>query len=93
MSMQLTPDQERRVRSFVDSGLFASAQDVVDAALAAVELRTAQDFEGTPEELEGLLLEGLSSGETVEADETFWKRLRAETDEMVSRRLERKPRP
>ena len=37
MSMQLTADRERRVQSFIESGLYTSAQDVVDAALAAVE--------------------------------------------------------
>ena len=79
MSMQLTPDQERRVESFVDSGLYTSAQDVVDAALAVVE--------------EELLLDGLNSGEPIEADESFWNRLRAETDGMLAEHEVRKPRP
>jgi antitoxin ParD1/3/4 len=92
MSMQLTPDQERRVQSFVDSGLYTSAQDVVDAALAAVEQAT-RTFEGTREELEELLLDGLDSGEPIAADETFWNRLRAETDRMVAEHQVRKPRP
>lgn len=92
MSIQLTPDQERRVQSFVDSGLYTSAQDVVDAALAAVEQAT-RGFEGTPEELEELLLEGLKSGEPVEADETFWNRLRAETDGLAAEHQARKLRP
>jgi putative addiction module CopG family antidote len=84
MSIQLTPDQERRVQSFVDSGLYTSAQDVVDAALAAVERLATHGFEGTQEELEDFLLEGLNSGEPIAADESFWNRLRAETDGMVA---------
>jgi putative addiction module CopG family antidote len=91
MSMQLTPDQERRVQSFVDAGLYTSAQDVVDAALAAVEHRATHGLEGTREELEELLLEGLHSGEPIEADESFWNRLKAETDGMVAEQQVRKP--
>ena len=83
MSIQLTRDQERRIQSFVDSGLYTSAQDVVDAALAAVEQAT-RGFEGSREEREELLLDDLDSGEPVEADESFWSRLREETDGMVA---------
>jgi putative addiction module CopG family antidote len=92
MSIQLTPDQERRVQSFVDSGLYTSAQDVVDAALAVVERWAIHGFEGTHEELEELLLDGLNSGEPIEADESFWNRFRAETDGMVAEQQVRKPR-
>jgi putative addiction module CopG family antidote len=91
MSIQLTPDQERRVQSLVDSGVYTSTQDVVDAALAAVEQAT-RGFEGSREELEELLLEGLDSGEPVEVDESFWNRLRAEADGMVAEHQVRKPR-
>ena len=83
MPMQLTPDQERRIQSFVDSGLFSSATDVVDAALVAVEQQTVAGFEGTQEELDALLLEGLNSGEPIQADDAFWSRLRAETERMA----------
>lgn len=64
MSIQLTPEQEQRIQ----------------AAIAAAEVAAAPGFEGTQEELEELLLEGLNSGEPVEADENFWNRLRAQTD-------------
>jgi len=36
-------------------------------------------------------LEGLHSGEVVEADEAYWNRLRAETDAMAKDHLARKP--
>lgn len=91
--MQLTPEQERRIQSFVDSGLYNSPVDVVDAALAAVEQQAIPDFEGSQEELEALLREGLNSGEPVEADEAFWNRLTLETNRMVVEYRARKPRP
>ena len=87
------PDQERRVQSFVESGLYTSAQHVVDAALTAVEQWATQGFDGTQKELEEFLLEGLNSGEPIEADQSFWNRLRAETDGMVAEHHVRKPRP
>jgi Arc/MetJ-type ribon-helix-helix transcriptional regulator len=89
--MQLTPDQERRVQSFVDSGLYTSAQDVVDAALTAVEQWATHGFDGTQEELEELLLDGLNSGEPMEAGDSFWNRVRAETDGILAEHQVRKP--
>jgi len=82
MSIQLTPEQEQRIRTVVNAGAYRSAEEAIEAAVAAVEIAAAPDFEGTQEELEELLLEGLNSGEPVEADQAFWNRLRAETDEM-----------
>jgi putative addiction module CopG family antidote len=82
MSIQLTPEQEQRIRTVVNAGEYRSAEEAIDAALAAVEIAAAPDFEGTHEELEELLLDGLNSGEPVEADQAFWNRLRAETDKM-----------
>jgi hypothetical protein len=42
------------------------------------------DFDGRHEELEELVLEGLASGEPIEVDEAFWKKLGAETDQMAA---------
>ena len=39
------------------SGKHRSAEEALDAAVAAVEIAAAPDFEGTQEELEELLLE------------------------------------
>jgi putative addiction module CopG family antidote len=84
MPLQLTPEQERRIQSFVDSGSYNSVADVVDAALVAFEQQANPGFEGTQEELEALLLEGLHSGEPVEANDDCWNRLRSETDLMIA---------
>jgi len=93
MSMQLTPEQEQRIRTVVNAGAYRSAEEALDAAVAAVEIAAAPDFEGTQAELEGLLLDGLNSGDPIEADGDFWNRLRAETDSMAAEHQARKPRP
>jgi len=93
MSMQLTPEQEQRIRTVVDAGAYRSAEEALDAAVAAVELVAAVDFEGTHEELEELLLEGIDSGQPVEADEVFWNRVRAETNTIALEHQARKSRP
>lgn len=82
VSMQLTPEQERRIRTVVNAGAYHSAEEALDAAVAAVEIAAFPEFEGTREELEEFLLEGLNSGEPVTVDEAYWNRLRAETDRM-----------
>jgi Arc/MetJ-type ribon-helix-helix transcriptional regulator len=84
MSIQLTPEQEQRIRTVVRTGAYRSTEEALDAAVAAVEVAAAPDFEGTQDELEELLLEGLQSGQPVEANEDFWNRLRAETDGMAA---------
>ena len=93
MAIHLTPEQEQRIQAVVKAGAYPSAEEALDAAVAAVESVAAPGFEGTPEELEALLTEGLNSGEPVEADESFWNRLRAKTDRMVTEHQGRKPRP
>ncbi len=93
MSLQLTPEQEQRIRTVVSAGAYGSAEEALDAAVAAVELAAAPDFEGSQAELEALFLEGLNSGEPVKADENFWNRLKVQTDTIAAEHLARKPRP
>jgi Arc/MetJ-type ribon-helix-helix transcriptional regulator len=93
MSLRLTPEQEQRIQTVVNAGAYRSAEEALDAAVAAVEIAAAPDFEGTQEELEELLLDGLHSGEPVLADENFWNRLRAETDDMATEHKARKRHP
>ncbi len=91
MSMQLTPEQEQRIRAVVRAGAYPSPQEALDAAIAAVEVAAAPGFEGTQEELEELLLEGLNSGEAVEADESYWNSLRAKTNVIAREHTARNP--
>ena len=44
-----------------DCGAYRSVEEVVEAALTAVEQRTVPGFAGTPEELDTVLAEGLAS--------------------------------
>src|ERR1700729_1466146 len=84
MALQLTPEQERRIQAVVSAGAYRSAEEALNAALAVVETAAAPDFEGTKDELEALLLDGLGSGEPMQADDAFWSRLRAETGRIAA---------
>jgi hypothetical protein len=72
---------------------YRSAEEALDAAVAAVEIAAVPDFEGSQEELEELLLEALNSGEPVEADESFWNRLKTKTETIAATHQGRKPHP
>lgn len=88
--------RQNRNKEFRRSSKLAhdSAEEALNAALAAVELAAEPGFEGTHEELEQLLAEGLNSaGEPVEADAAYWARLRADTDRMAAEHQTRNRRP
>ena len=68
MTINLTPEQERRLQAVLSRGAYESVEEVVDAALAAVEQRTLPGFAGTPDELDALLAEGLASKEGTDTD-------------------------
>jgi Arc/MetJ-type ribon-helix-helix transcriptional regulator len=38
MSIQLTPEQEQRIRTVVNAGAYRSAEEALEAAVAAVEI-------------------------------------------------------
>jgi Arc/MetJ-type ribon-helix-helix transcriptional regulator len=80
--MQLTPEQEQRIQAIVNAGAYPSAQEALDAAVAAVEIAAAPGFEGSQDELEGLLLKGLASHEL--SEEEFWDSVERETDQMLA---------
>ena len=84
MAIQLTPEQERRVHDVMSRGSYASAEEVVDAALAAVEQRTAPGFAGTQDELDALLADGLASKELTEDE--FWGSVNAQTNALLAER-------
>ena len=82
MAIQLTPEQERRVHDVINRGAYESVEEVVDAALAAVEQRTAPGFAGTQEELDALLAEGLASKEL--GEDEFWGSVNAQTNALLA---------
>ena len=82
MAMQLTPEQEQRIQAVVDAGAYTSAEEALDAALTVVETAAARGFEGSQDELEGLLMKGLASKEITE--EEFWDSVDRETNAMLA---------
>ena len=82
MVIHLTPEQERRVHNVMSRGAYQSVEEVVDAALAAVEQRTVPGFAGTQEELDALLTEGLASKEL--AEDEFWGSVNAQTNALLA---------
>ena len=88
MTVHLTPEQEQRIEAIIHSGAYQSVEDVVEAALIAVEQRAARGFGGSEEELEGLLAAGEDSAEL--SEEEFWNSVDRKTNAMLA---EQKPSP
>jgi Arc/MetJ-type ribon-helix-helix transcriptional regulator len=63
-------------------GAYKSVEEVVEAALTAVEQRTVPGFAGTPEELDTLLAEGLASKQFTEDE--FWSSVSKRTDALLA---------
>jgi Arc/MetJ-type ribon-helix-helix transcriptional regulator len=82
MTIDLTPEQENRLQALLSRGAYQSVDEVVEAALAAVEQRTLPGFAGTPDELDALLSEGLASKELAEAE--FWSSVTQGTDALLA---------
>jgi hypothetical protein len=82
MPIQLTPEQEQRLQAVVSAGAFSSTEEALNAALTVVERASANDFDGTQEELEGLLMEGLGSRELSEGE--FWHSIDSQTNAMLA---------
>jgi hypothetical protein len=82
MAIQLTPEQEMRIQAVVNAGAYPSAQEALDAAVMAVEIAAAPGFEGSQEELESLLMQGLASREL--SEEEFWDSVDRETCAMLA---------
>jgi len=89
MAIQLSPEQESRIQSLVEKGFRESPAEVLDYLLRYAELEEI-GFEGTPEEFDALMLEGLNSGEGEEITDEFWNRIEAETDQMAAEHAARK---
>ena len=82
VTIHLTPEQERRIRAVLSRGAYRSFDEVVEAALTAVEQRTVPGFAGTPEELDALLAEGLASKQLTEDE--FWSSVSKRTDALLA---------
>jgi putative addiction module CopG family antidote len=82
MTIHLTPEQEQRIQAVIRRGGYGSLEEVVEAALTAVEQRTVPGFAGTQEELDSLLAEGLASEQL--GEDEFWSSVNRLTDAMLA---------
>jgi Arc/MetJ-type ribon-helix-helix transcriptional regulator len=82
MTIDLTPEQETRLQAIISRGAYQSVEEVVEAALAAVEQRTLRGFSGTPDELDALLAEGTASKELTESE--FWGSVNQQTAALLA---------
>jgi len=82
MTIHLTPEQERRVQAVISRGAYESVEQLVDAALAAVEQCAVLGFADTQEELDTLLAEGLPSTEL--SEDEFWRSVNKQTDALLA---------
>jgi Arc/MetJ-type ribon-helix-helix transcriptional regulator len=82
MTVHLTTEQEQRIQAIIHRGAYETVQDVVDAAIAAVEQRAVPGFDGSEAELETLLLAGMESPELPEDE--FWVSVDHATDAMLA---------
>jgi hypothetical protein len=87
MTINLTPEQESRLQAILSRGAYESVEQVVEAALSAVEQRTLPGFAGTPEELDTLLSEGMASREL--AEDEFWSSVTQRTDAVLAQHKSR----
>jgi Arc/MetJ-type ribon-helix-helix transcriptional regulator len=72
----------RKQDPVLDRGAYKSVEEVVEAALTAVQQRTVPGFAGTPEELDTLLAEGLASKQLTEDE--FWSSVSKRTDALLA---------
>jgi Arc/MetJ-type ribon-helix-helix transcriptional regulator len=84
MTIDLTPEQERRIQAVILRGSYESVDAVVEAALAAIEQRASLGFHDTEEEMEASLAAGLASKELTEDE--FWETVNKRTDAMLADR-------
>ncbi len=77
MNISLPESLRRFVETEVTNGGYGNTSEYVRELIRGAQKRQAQ------EKLEELLLEGLNSGDRIEADDAYWKELRAR----VSKRL------
>jgi Arc/MetJ-type ribon-helix-helix transcriptional regulator len=82
MTINLTPEQERRVEAVMRRGAYNSIEEVMEAALIAVEQRTLPGFAGTEQELDELLAEGLASKQLTERE--FWDSVDQRTNSLLA---------
>jgi antitoxin ParD1/3/4 len=91
MTIRLSGECERFVRSLVQGGRYASEEAVVDEALRLLEARDRNQAEET-QRLEALLIEGLNSGPPTPMTSEDWDEIEREGRRIAAARQGRKAR-
>ncbi len=81
MSIQLSIEQELRIQTVIRQGKYASVNEVMDAALTAVEQEAARKIPEVSVELDELLLEGLTTEEL--SEDEFWTSVDQSTEAIM----------
>lgn len=77
MAIDLTPETETRIRTWLERGRYADPNDVIADALEALNTQYQADLE----RLRALVLEGRNSPIAGELDDAMWDRIAQEADE------------
>jgi antitoxin ParD1/3/4 len=91
MTIHLSKDRERFVRSLVQGGRYASEGEVIEEALRLLEQRDAKRAEDQ-RRVEALLIEGLDSGPPTPMTAEDWDEVEREGQRILAERKVRKVR-
>jgi antitoxin ParD1/3/4 len=89
MTVHLSGDRERFVRSLVRDGRYASESEVIDEALRLLEQRDLKRA-AAREGLDTLLIEGLDSGPSTSMTSEDWVEIQREGERIIAERKARR---
>ncbi len=89
MTIHLTLEQEQRVQAVIGAGTYKSLDQLVEAALTALEQCPESGIPLIPANLEALLMDGLHS--PVLTEEDFWNSVDARTAILLAEHGPRQP--
>jgi antitoxin ParD1/3/4 len=85
LSIELTPELSQSIEEAIASGEFASADEVVQSALATWQ-SSRLIYGYTVEELTALIDEGENSGEPIDGEEAF-RQIAQELEDYIARKV------
>lgn len=85
MTIHLSGERERYVRSLMQGGRYASEEQVIDEALRLLEQRDAKRAEDR-ERIDALLIEGLDSGPSTPMTPEDWDEIEREGRRIIAAR-------
>lgn len=88
MTIHLSKERERFIRSLVQGGSYASEDEVIEEALRLLEQRNLMNFKEN-ERIEALLIEGLESGPSTPMTSQDWDDIESEGARLLAARKAR----